>query len=211
MTYSEKVLVMAGSKIIGRALGMITKGELVRATMTWKQTHFSVVMSGSFQLLHRSASGERDAMKGAAPSTTHDLTMPKEFSLDDVHGHVHTTQRVTIPPFGIINIHGNIQGHCIWVNVFVKPAWGPSCLLLNTKYGELHPVSSWVPISSRNLSTHPIIIPTKVVVGKVTPANWVPLVALPVDALGELTHDLQKDWILEELNHQGLEEWPKEE
>ena len=36
-TYSEKVPVMVGSKIIGQVMGMITKGELVRATTTWKQ------------------------------------------------------------------------------------------------------------------------------------------------------------------------------
>ena len=30
MTYSEKVLVMVGSKIINRVMGMITKGELAR-------------------------------------------------------------------------------------------------------------------------------------------------------------------------------------
>ena len=51
MTYSEKVLVMVGSMIIDRAMGMITKVELVRATMTWKQAHcWCKVMSGSLQL-----------------------------------------------------------------------------------------------------------------------------------------------------------------
>ena len=49
MTYSKKVPAMVGSKIIDRAMGMITKGELVRATMTWKQAHFGVVMSESLQ------------------------------------------------------------------------------------------------------------------------------------------------------------------
>ena len=58
----------------------------------------------------------------------------------------------------------------------------------------------------RKLNAHPIIIPTKIVVGKVTPANWVPPEALPVEASGELTHDPKEDWILEELNLQGLEE-----
>ena len=56
-TYSKKVPVMVRSKIIDRALGMITKGELVRATTTWKQAYFSVVMSRSLQLSHRSARG----------------------------------------------------------------------------------------------------------------------------------------------------------
>ena len=52
MTYSEKVPVMVGSKIIDRVMRMITKGELVRATVTWKQAHFGVVMSGLLQLPH---------------------------------------------------------------------------------------------------------------------------------------------------------------
>ena len=37
---------MVGFKIIDRVMGMITKGELARATMTWKQACFGVVMSG---------------------------------------------------------------------------------------------------------------------------------------------------------------------
>ena len=57
MTYSEKVPVMVGSTIIDRAMGMITKGELARATMTWKQVHFGAVRSRSLQLPHRSARG----------------------------------------------------------------------------------------------------------------------------------------------------------
>ena len=36
MTYSEKVLFMVRSKIIDRAMGMMTKGELTRVTATWK-------------------------------------------------------------------------------------------------------------------------------------------------------------------------------
>ena len=45
MTYAKKVPVMVGSNI-DRAMGIITKGELVKATVTWRQAHFSVVMSG---------------------------------------------------------------------------------------------------------------------------------------------------------------------
>ena len=50
MTYSEKVLVMGGSKTIDQAMGVITKGELAKVTMTWRQAHFGAVMSGSLQL-----------------------------------------------------------------------------------------------------------------------------------------------------------------
>ena len=45
MAYSEKVPFMVGSKIIDRAMGMIMKGELVKATVTWKQVLFGTVIS----------------------------------------------------------------------------------------------------------------------------------------------------------------------
>ena len=64
MTYSEKVPVMVGSKIIDRAMGMIMKGEVARATATWEQAHFSAVMSESLQLPHRGTKGDGDAKRG---------------------------------------------------------------------------------------------------------------------------------------------------
>ena len=75
-TYSEKVPVMAGSKIIDRAMGVITKGELIKVTMTWRQASFWGC-------------------------------------LDDVQGHVCTTQRVAIPLCSTVSRHGNtsVGGH----------------------------------------------------------------------------------------------------
>ena len=84
-------------------------------------------------------------------------------------------------------------------------------MVLTATYGELHPGFSWVPICLRNLSPHPIVMPTKEIIGKVTQANWVPLVVLPMEASGKPTCDPWKYWILEEVNLQGLEEWPEEE
>ena len=46
-TYSETVPVVIGSEIIDRALSLMTKGELAKVTMTWRQAHFGAVMSGS--------------------------------------------------------------------------------------------------------------------------------------------------------------------
>ena len=46
-TYSEIVPAMVGSKIIDRAMSMMTKGELTKVTMMWRQAHFGAVMSGS--------------------------------------------------------------------------------------------------------------------------------------------------------------------
>ena len=63
-----------------------------------------------------------------------------------------------------------------------------------------------MPICLRNLSVHPIVIPVKVFIGKVALANQVPM-----GTLRESTHGPQNDWILDELNLEGLEEWPKEE
>ena len=55
MTYSEMVPVMDGSKIIDKALSLMTKGELAKVTMTGRQAHFGAVMSGSLQLSHTSS------------------------------------------------------------------------------------------------------------------------------------------------------------
>ena len=49
-TYSEMVPVVVGSKIIDRALSLMTKGELAKGTTTWRQAHFGDVMPGSLQL-----------------------------------------------------------------------------------------------------------------------------------------------------------------
>ena len=72
---------------------------------------------------------------------TPNTTAPKEFCLDNVQGHIHTTQRVTIPLFGTINIHGNtdIWGNCMQVHVIAKPAWGPqlpASIVPTATYGE---------------------------------------------------------------------------
>ena len=56
MTYSKMVLVMVGSKIIDRALSLMTKGELAKVTIMWRQAHFGAVMSGSLQLSHTNLS-----------------------------------------------------------------------------------------------------------------------------------------------------------
>ena len=45
--YSERVLVVVGSKIIDKALSCMTVGELAKATATWQQAHFGAVMSWS--------------------------------------------------------------------------------------------------------------------------------------------------------------------
>ena len=67
----------------------------------------------------------------------------KEFCLDDVWSPVHTTWRVTIPPFGTVSIHGNtgVRGHCMWVHILVEPTPGPqlpTSVVPTVTYRELH-------------------------------------------------------------------------
>ena len=62
--YSEKVPVMVGSKIIDRAMGIVMKAELAKVTATWRQAHFSAVMSGSLQLPLKHVRGGGNLRKG---------------------------------------------------------------------------------------------------------------------------------------------------
>ena len=91
---------------------------------------------------------------------------------------------------------------------------GPQLLtavVLTATYGELHPGSSRVPICLHNLSAHTIEIPTRAMVGHVAPANHVPLVVQPTRTTKESHNKLQKGWVLEALDCQGLNKWPEPE
>ena len=150
-TYSEKVPVMVGSKIIDWAMGVITKVELVKATMTWQQVHFRAVMYGSLQMPHTSSHGTREEKEVIHSSPGVDTVEVKEFCLNNVCSPVCTTQRVTIPPFGMVSIQGNtsVRGHCMQVHILAEPKPDPQLPTLvvpTATYGELHPGSSQVPI-----------------------------------------------------------------
>ena len=100
------------------------------------------------------------------------------------------------------------------VHVLAEAAQGPqlsASVVSTATYGKLCQGSSRVPIHLRNLGAHPTEACAKVTVGQVTPANQVPPVVIPVEALGWSAHDLQQGGILEALNHQGLGEWPEAE
>ena len=127
---------------------------------------------------------------------------------------------MSAPPVGspfphlvTINVHGKaaVQEHCMRVHVLAEPVRVPqfsTSIVPTTTYGESHPGSSQVPICLRNVSGHPTVVPTKVIIWKVTPANWVPLVTLPMGTLDKTPHDPQKGWILNDLDLQGLKDWP---
>ena len=66
---------MVGSKIIDWVMGMMTKGELIRATATWKQDHFSAVMSGSVQLPCTDSKGDGEMGKEVTPPQASTLSI----------------------------------------------------------------------------------------------------------------------------------------
>ena len=210
--YAKGVIVIMGSKIIDRALGCMTAGELAHATVTWQQAHFVAVMSGSLQLSH--SSSEKLTVENS--SRKKDPVEVQKYQLDGVKGAVHTTQKVTIPPFQTINIKANagVKGHCMKVHVLMEPVPGPqlpAAVVPIATYGELHPGSSRVPVCLCNMSAHAMEIPAKTVVGQVIPANQVPPVVHLTRTATETTTKVPKGWVLEALDLQGLKEWPESE
>ena len=83
-TYSEKILVMVGSKIIDWTMRIITKGELTKVTTTQKQAHFWAVMSWSLQLPHTGSNGTRVEKEVIHLSLSSDTMEVKKFCLEDV-------------------------------------------------------------------------------------------------------------------------------
>ena len=140
----------------------------------------------------------------------------RKLCLNDVRGPVHTKQKVTIPPFSTVNVHANssVKGHSIWVHVLTELMPGaqlPAVVVLMATYGEIHLVSSRVPICLHNLSAHTMEIPAKAVVWQVAPANQVPPVAHPTRTYDESNHKPQKGLVLVALDLQVLQEWPESE
>ena len=212
MAYAERVLVIVGLKIIHRALGCMTAGELACATVTWQQAHFGAVMSGSLQLSCSSSE------KLVAENSSREKSPVEvwKHQLDGVKGAVCTIQKITIPPFQTINIKANagVKGHCMKVHVLAEPALGsqlPAAVVPIATYRELYPGSSRVPVCLHNMSAHAMEIPAKTVVGQVIPANQVPLVVHPTRTAKETAAKAPKGWVLEALDLQGLKEWPESE
>ena len=122
--------------------------------------------------------------------------------LDGVKGAVCTTQKVTIPPFHMVNVRANasVKGHYMKVHVLTEPVLSPqlpAAVVPIVTYGELHPGSSRVPVCLCNLSTCAMEIPAKTVVGEVIPANQVPPVVHPTRTAKETTNKASKGWVLE--------------
>ena len=207
---------MVGSKSIDRALSCMTVGELAHVTATWQQAHFEAVMSGLLQLSCSSSDKPKPGEKLENFSWENDPVEVWKSQLDGVKGAVHTTQKVTIPPFHMVKVRANasVKGLCMKVHVLMEPALSPqlpAAVVPIATYGELHPGSSRVPVCLCNLSTCAMEIPAKTVVGQVIPANQIPPVVHPTRTTMETVTKAPKGWVLEALDLQGLKEWPESE
>ena len=139
--------------------------------------------------------GVKEEVSHSSPES--DLMELQKFCIDDVKGPVCTTWKVIIPPFSTVNMQANssVKGHCMQVHVLTEPMPGPqlpAAVVPTATYGELHPGSSRVPICLCNLSACTVEIPTKAVVGQVTPANQVPLVVHPTRTSEESKSQITK-------------------
>ena len=189
----------------------MTAGELAHVTVTWQQAHFGAVMSGSLQLSHSSSDKPKPGEKLENSSQENDPVEVQKSQLDGVKGAVHTTQKVTIPPFHMVKVRANasVKGHCMKVHVLTEPALGPQlppAVVHIATYGELHPGSSRVPVCLCNLSTRAMEIRVKTMVGQVIPANQIPVVVHPTRTAKETVTKASKGWVLEALDLQGLKE-----
>ena len=134
----------------------MTVGELAHTTVTWQQAHFGAVMSGSLWLSCSNSDKIKSGEKIGSFSQTSDPVEVQKSQLDGIRGTVCTTQKVTIPPFHMVNIKANasVKGHCMKVHVLTEPALGPqlpSAVVPIATYGELHPGSTRVPVCLHNL------------------------------------------------------------
>ena len=214
--YAEEVLVVVGSKIIDRALSCMTVGELAHTTATWQQAHFGAVMSGSLQLSHSTSDKPKPGEKLKNFSWENDPVEVWKSQLDGIKCAVHTTQKVTIPPFHMVKggANASVEGHCMKVHVLMEPVLSPqlpASVAPIATYGELHHGSSRVPVCLCNLSTHAMEIPAKTMVGQVMPANQVPPVVHSTRTTKETVTKAPKGWVLEALDLQGLRQWSESE
>ena len=197
MTYSETVPVVVGSKIINKALSLMTSGELLKVTTTWQQAHFGAVMLGLLQLSHPSSNKNRIIEGEKCSSQEVDPVELQRFCLSDIWVPVCTPWKVTILLFSTVSVHTNsgVKGHCMWVHVLMElmpDPQLPAAVAPMATYGELCPGSSRVPICLCKLSTCAMEIPTKAVVGQVIPANQVQLVVHPTRTTEESKQNPQK-------------------
>ena len=156
-------LIDSGAQVSSVSTKFCCKGNHNMATGSFWSSHVGVTAT-----LPRQTSSDKDRMGEGAKHSSQKANPVEvwKFSLDDIKGLVHTTQKVTILPFSTVNVHAStsVKGHCMWVHVLMELMPGPqlpAAVVPMVTYGELHPGSSRVPIYLCHLSTPAVKIPKK--------------------------------------------------
>ena len=205
---------MVGSKIIDWAMRGITKGELAKVTMTWKQAHFRDVMSRSLQLPH-TGSNRTGVKKGMIhpPGAQHhggEGILPGQCLRPSPH---HTEGHYSPIWYSQCTLQYQCQGtlyvgpHACRANVRPSVAYssGANCNLQGVTSGVL---------SGTHLSAQ---IKCSFYQNPHEDSGWPGHACQPSTTGGPPTgfwgvnQQPQKGWILEALDLQGLGEWPAPE
>ena len=213
--YSEKVLVMVGSKIIDWAMGVITKGELAKENYDLEKGSFLGLSCPGYCSCHTLMEpGWKKGGNSFFPRDWHHIYEgvlsgwylgPSSHYMDGYYSPIQYCQYTW---------QYQCQGHCLWVYMLAEPTPGPqlpTSVVLTVTYRELHLGSSQLPICFWNLSAHSIQIPTQ-------SHGWTGHAHQPSTTGGPPRGNLrgstcrpQQGWLLEALDFQGLGEWPKAE
>ena len=187
-TYSEKVVVMVRSKIIDWVMGVITKGELAKVPWPGDRLILGLSCPGHYRcpILAQMELGWKNRWsippQGLTPwgwkSSAWMLPGPGLHYTEGNYSPIQYCQYTQKYQCPVTQYAGSHAGRAN-----TRPQL-PTLVVPMATYGELHLESSWVPICLWNLSAHSVEIPTKVVVGKVVPANQVQLVVLLEETLG---------------------------
>ena len=136
-------------------------------------------MLGTLQLSHSSSCKNNTGEGAKSSSQKVDPVEVWKLSLDDVKGAVCTTQKVTIPLFGTINVctSTSVKGHCMGVHVLKELLPGSPGASSSGVHSNLWGVASWVLEGTHLLAQLEHLYhgnTTKAVVGQVAPAIQVP-------------------------------------
>ena len=126
-------------------MSLMTKVELTKATTTWRQAQFGAIMSQSLQLPHTSSNKTGVEKEVSHSSPSDDPVEVRKYCLDNVRGPVHTTWKVTIPPFSTLSVHANsnVKGHYAGPCAHGTDARYPVAYSGSTN-GDLHRITSGV-------------------------------------------------------------------
>ena len=130
-------------------------------------------------------------------------------------GFIKTTKPVTLPPFSTTIIKGStkLRSHGMRLNLIAESSTStplPPSVQCAPTYCTLEPGSNRVAVGLKNISSRPIKIPSRTVVGQLQQAKMVPKIqeasTKEQDKQGP-NGGKEGSWVLDQLNLDGVEAW----